>query len=90
MDTKKATSTALLAILAFSLLLTPLAFAITPSSNYPFELVGRNEYVAPSGTVNPFVSVAQTSIHITVPPLPAMTFTWVPASSYSTSPGHGL
>jgi len=81
---------ALAAILVLSFGVAPLAFSTTSGSNYPFELNGRIEYVAPAGTPNPFGSIAQQSFLYAPIPVLAAPFAWVPASAYSTSPGHGL
>ena len=82
-------------ILAVSFAITPLALASLPSysaasSGYPFELLGRVEYVAPHGTPNPFGSVVHTFAFYNSPAVSAAPFAWVPVSTYSTSPGHGL
>jgi len=80
---------AVLSILAISFTIAPLVLATTSSSNYPFELTWRVEYVAPPGTPNPFGQVGQLKFDFPAA-LPVGSFTWVPASSYSTHPGHGL
>ena len=78
------------AILVLSFGVAPLAFATASISNYPFELTGRMEYVAPPGTPNPFGNAVTALIFSTPVPVPVGSFSWVPASSYTTSPGHGL
>ena len=91
METKKATAAAaLLGILSISFALTPLALATSSSPSYAFELTGRVEYVAAPGTANPF-GPAGRAVYLTAPPVAlAEAVAWVPASSISTSPGHGL
>ena len=81
---------AILSILVISFAIAPLVLATVSNPNYPFELTGRVEYVAPSGTPNPFGHVGQAIFDLPPQVVLAESFTWVPASSYSTSPGHGL
>ena len=75
--------------LAVSFAFAPLALATASSSSYPFEIVGRAEYVAPPGASNPFGTVG-TATFYGPSAVSAAPFAWVPASTYSTSPGHGL
>jgi hypothetical protein len=92
MEMNKVTAAAVvMGILAISFAIAPLALATTSSSSYPFELTGRIEYVVPSGTPNPFGNVGG-AVVIFYAPAVGLTgsFSWTPASSYTTSPGHGL
>ena len=91
METKGVTAAVVvLSILAISFTIAPVALATASSSNYPLELTGRIEYVVPQGTLNPFGVVGQGAIFYGPIVGQAASFTWVSASSYSTSPGHGL
>jgi len=87
---KAAANAAVVGILAISLAFIPLALATASSSAYPFELTGRIEYVAPAGTTNPFGHAGQPVFDYAQPVALVESVAWVPASSYTTSPGHGL
>jgi len=91
MDKREVTTTAVvLGILAVLFTTAPVVLATISASSYPYELTGRIEYVAPVGTPNPFGHAGQAVFDYAQPVALAEPVAWVPASSYSTSPGHGL
>jgi len=87
---EKSAASVVLAVLAVSFAIVPLAIATTTFPNYPFELTGRVEYLVPAGTSNPAGHVGQVVFDSAPAIDPVSASSWVPASSYSTSPGHGL
>jgi hypothetical protein len=92
MDTSKVAA-AVLGVLAVSLAIAPAVLATASSSNYPFELNGRMEYIAPAGTPNPFGSAVQTlTFDVSSPAVfaPPSGWVWAATSSYTTHPGHGI
>jgi len=84
------TAVLLVSIFALSFAFGPFALATASSPNYPFELTGRQEYVAPLGTTSSTASIERAPIFLGAPSVPATPYAWVAATSYTTSPGHGI